>query len=134
MSELYHYGVLGMKWGVRKNNRKLERIKRKANRRGWDSDAENAAVTRTKSIKQMSNAELRKLNERTQLERTYSQLNPKSISKGWSYVVKAGAVMGTALTIYNNSNTIVNIGKNIGGKILDVSGNMILKDLAKGLR
>ena len=57
----------------------------------------------------MSDAELRKVINRLQMERQYSQLRPSNINKGKEYaqkVFKAGttvaAVTTTALTIYNN--------------------------------
>ena len=61
-----------------------------------------------KSIKSMSDAELRNRLNRLQMERQYSQLSESSVNKGKEYaqkVFKAGttvaAVTTTALTIYN---------------------------------
>lgn len=122
--ELYHHGVKGMKWGVRKKERKLSRIRKKAGKRSWSEDAKIAAEIRTKNPKQMSNAEMRKLNERTRLEREYNQLNPSTINRGLSYVGKTAAIMGTALSLYNNSNQIIKIGKTVGDRVV---GNMIGK-------
>ena len=127
--ELYHYGVLGMKWGVRKSERQLAGIRKKAKRDGWSEDAKSAAEIRTKNPKQMSNAEMRKLNERTQLERNYKQLHPSTISRGFSAVAKAGAIMGTAILVYNNANTLRKIGKPAADKVIDFVGDMVLSDM-----
>lgn len=127
--ELYHHGIKGMKWGVRRSKKKLARIQKKASKRSWSEDAKTASEIRTKSPKQMSNAEMRKLNERTRLEREYSQLHPNAVSKGFSYVGKTAAIMGTALTLYNNSNTIIKVGKTAGNKIVDIAGNMVMRDI-----
>ena len=132
-SELYHYGVLGMKWGVRKSDRQLSSVRKKASKRGWSEDAKTAREIRTKNVNQMSNAELRKPNERTQLERNYKQLHPSTVSRGFSAVAKAGAVMGTALAIYNNANQISKIGKSVGGKIIDTVGDMVIKDINRSI-
>jgi hypothetical protein len=95
---LTHYGVLGMKWGQRKAQRKAARATRKAEREQWSDDATNAARIRTKKMKQMSNAELRALNERLQLERQYKDLNQKKKSAGQKFVndVMVGAAKDTA--------------------------------------
>lgn len=80
-NELRHYGILGMKWGVRKN-----RTRGVSKKRDMSSDAKDAANLKKKKVYQMSNAELKKLNERMQLERTYSDLKRKKASQ-----IKKGA-------------------------------------------
>lgn len=46
MNELKHFGVLGMKWGVRRSRQKLDRLTRKAK----DQQAKRAEVRSTKGI------------------------------------------------------------------------------------
>lgn len=130
-NELYHYGILGMKWGVRRSEAQLARVGRKARKGNWSEDAKNASEIKTKSVKQMSNAELRKLNERQQLENQYKQLNPSSIKKGAAYVAGATAVMTTALAFYNTSNSTVKTGKSVCNKIIDSVGDFVMSDLNK---
>ena len=77
----------------------------------------------------MSNAELRKLTERAQLEQNYKKLNPNAIKKGWKYVVLGAGVMGTALSIYNSSNQLVTVGKIVGNGIANAVGNQLMKEL-----
>lgn len=84
-NELYHYGILGMKWGVKRAS-KASRIEKRAKKKNWSEDAETAAKIKTKNVKQMSNAELRKLNERLQLEKQYSQLTKKETIPGQKFV------------------------------------------------
>lgn len=129
--ELKHYGILGMKWGVRRSEAQLARIRGKSQKGNWSDDAKNAAEIKTKSVKQMSNAELRKLNERQQLENQHKQLNPSIFKKGVAYVAGATAVMATAVNLYNTSNNTVKIGKTVGNKIIDSVGNMVMSDLNK---
>lgn len=127
-NELYHYGVLGMKWGVRRNRSRSGGSRRK---RFMSDDAREASAIKKKKVNQMSNAELKKLNERKRLEQEYSRLNPNAAKKGWKFVAGAAGIMGTALAVYNNSNQIVQIGKKAGGKIVDVVGNQLLKEIAR---
>lgn len=85
-NELRHYGILGMKWGVRRSQAQLARIGKKAKKQDWSEDAKTAAEIRTKKVKQMSNAELKKLNERTRLEKEYKNLNKKDKAAGQKFV------------------------------------------------
>ena len=127
-NELYHYGVLGMKWGVRRDRSRSSGSRRK---RSMSDDAREASAIKKKKVSQMSNAELKKLNERSRLEQEYSRLNPGAVRKGWKFVAGAAGIMGTTLAVYNNSNQLVQLGRKAGGKIVDVAGNQILKELAR---
>lgn len=145
-NELYHHGVKGMKWGVRRDRKKQEKqlakqwakgspkntvkvkaeihkdgsatvteyrvVKKKKNKtRGWSKDAKRANSIKKKSVKQMSNAELKELNKRMELESNYRRLNPNKVKTGLAYVGMTAGAMGTVISLYNNSNTLINIGK-----------------------
>lgn len=111
-NELTHYGIKGMKWGVRRyQNKDGSYTPAGRKRRNWSEDAITAREIKKKKVKQMSNAELKKLNERTRLEQEYSRLNPSTVKKGWTYVGAAAGVLGTVAGIYNNSNTLIKAGK-----------------------
>lgn len=75
--ELYHYGVLGMKWGVRRkrNSSNVETVKPKK-----------------KTLSEMSDDELRSKLNRLQMEKQYKDLvrtlNPKQESKAKTFVKK----------------------------------------------
>ena len=114
--ELYHYGILGMKWGVRRAQKKLNRIDRKSKKENWSSDATEAAKIKTKKVNQMSNAELNKLNNRKNLERNYSQLNPGVIKKGLIAAGTVAGVLGTIAAIHSNGGKVISIGKDYVSK------------------
>lgn len=90
-NELYHHGVKGMKWGVRKTPVRSSSgttRKRKSNTFSlFKKTTRNASVAKsspaqTKSVKDMSDDELRRKIERVRLEQQYQQLNPKTVSRG----------------------------------------------------
>ena len=115
-NELYHYGVPGMKWGVRKSEDKLSRISSRSKKEKWSEDATEVAKLKTKKVSQMSNAELKKVNTRKDLEQNYHRLNPSAIKKGLAIAGATVAAMGTVAALYQNSEKLVNIGKKICSK------------------
>ena len=115
--ELYHYGVKGMKWGIRKEHQSSDSRKKRSKMEDWSDDAKEANRISKKKVSQMSNAELQQLNNRKNLEQQYSRLNPSTISRGMKYVATAATITGTAITIINNSDKIIKIGKDVVQKI-----------------
>lgn len=111
--------------------KKVSKLEDKIEKSKPSDDARRASELKKKNVRQMSNAELRALNERTRLEQEYSRLNPGAMKKGWKFVAGAAGVMGTTLAIYNNSSQIVNAGKTVANKIVDAAGNMVMNDLRK---
>lgn len=97
MLYLAHYGVKGMKWGVRK---KYVPHPRKSNgktnaRRIYENFKQKKANKSTqavnpkpakRSVRDMSDDELRSAINRMQMERTYAQLTAKEVSKGKKFV------------------------------------------------
>lgn len=81
---LAHYGVLGMKWGVRKD-KKSSGVKKRRSRK--------------KELKSMSDDELRKKINRLNMERQYKDLTKTNLEKGKDYV------MGIASTSYKAATT-----------------------------
>ena len=98
-NELYHYGVLGMRWGKRKSR--------------MSQDAREAKALKKKKVSEMSNAELRKLNERRNLERNYKNLNPSAIAKGVAIVGTTAAVLGSINGIRENGGKLLKVGKTV---------------------
>ena len=106
-----------MKWGVRRFQNKdgsyTPAGKKRRSQEGWSDDAKEAASIKKKSVNQMSNSELRKLNERQNLERQHKQLNPSRVKRGMAVVAAIAGGMGTIAALYNNSNQLIKAGKAI---------------------
>lgn len=106
---LAHYGIKGMRWGKRSRSAESSSSSSKE-APSTSSDHEKASELKTKKISSMSNAELKALNNRMQLEKTYSELmsTPNaqvSTSKGMKYVKDAVAVAGTVRQVYDLYNS-----------------------------
>lgn len=68
---LEHYGVKGMKWGVRKDRTGVG-----ASSASASEDHINVAALRKKKVSQLSNAEIKAVTERMNLEKKYREMNP----------------------------------------------------------
>lgn len=81
-----HTGIKGMRWGVRRT-RSTPIAKQKQKKKSEVSeDYKKARVLKTKKISEMSDAELKALNGRLQLEKQYKDLSPKKLSSGKKFV------------------------------------------------
>ena len=114
-NELYHYGIKGMKWGVRRTPEQLGHVKKAASSAGkavgsatkkaasaagkaYSSHrqkkadkkaAEEEKKRRRKPISELTDDELRQRISRLELEKRYRDLQPQKISKGESFVARA---------------------------------------------
>ena len=111
--ELKHYGVKGMKWGVRKSVSGYKRAGMVTKKRQLAKDKKDLERDR---VKKMTNEDLQVANKRMQLERQYSQLKKQTqvVSTGRRVVTDfvngtgtatKGAVQGAIAA------TIVKVGK-----------------------
>lgn len=102
--DLKHYGIKGMRWGIRKD--------RSASR---SADSVAAKKLKRKRIEEMSNTELAQLNKRLQLERQYKDLTKKDTNPGLKFV----------------SNVLQESGKNLATKYTQQAGEIAIAQVGK---
>lgn len=103
-TEVKHYGIKGMKWGVRRKEGADGRVVG-GSKRPASSDHTEAQALRKKKVSELSNAELRRLNDRMNLEQNYARLmanNPSKFSKGLKTTQEILKTAGQAYNTYNS--------------------------------
>lgn len=129
-NELYHFGIKGMRWGVRRyqnpdgslTNAGKKRLK-KGQTSNEETDSSNKPSTKsspTKTVKDMSDDELRQAINRLQLEQQYKNLSPKNVSKGKKFVD----------TVTNDvlKPAAIDMGKQVAKSLMTKGVNSLIKD------
>ena len=127
--ELMHYGVQGMRWGVRKRIATT----RSGGKSSVPSHPDYKRAHDKKTVNQMSDNELRERNNRLQMEKQHKELT-KKVSKGKKIL---NAVLATATTtmtiesIYNKVSKFKNskLVKDTSDKVFDKVGDMVVKSI-----
>ena len=121
--DVEHYGVKGMKWGVRKQRPSSGRKRPSSGPRAKTGSQSNApkAKPKKKSVKSMTDEEIRKKIQRLELEKRLRDLTPDDRSRGKRIISRIGdKVMNNAIdTVGNNA-----------GKLI---GNLVFKGMTSAI-
>lgn len=116
---LYHHGIKGQKWGVRRfrnaDGTLTSAGKHRARTQRSDDSARVKAI-RKKKVSQMSNREIQEANTRLQLERQYKDLTKKK-SIGKKAVTAYIATAGTIVAVKGATATYKKLGEAVLKKI-----------------
>ena len=100
LTYLSHHGIKGQKWGVRRTKAALARAARKEGRT-LSPEAARAKTLAKKHRSELTNEELRFLNDRQNLETNNRRLNPNTLEKGQQRTRAALGVIGTGIAVVN---------------------------------
>ena len=101
-SDIRHYGVKGMKWGVIKSKTTGRRRKNPSS-----EDHNESRALKKRKLRTLSNAEIAKVNKRLQLEQNYRKLNPGHVARGKALAKGIIATAGTAASLYAIKDNVV---------------------------
>lgn len=122
MTTLKHYGVKGMKWGVRKDRPRVTRTKPD---RTPSKDAQNYAAiaqkARRSGVNSLSDNELDIFNRRATKVRQYESVKPSPVTKGMRFVQVTAGVLGGVGAIYafSKSPLAQDVGRLLSGTTTD---------------
>lgn len=122
-NSLYHFGIKGMKWGIRRYQNKDGSLTLQGKMR-YSEDYKRAHSG--KNIKEMSDTELRNVNNRLQMERQYSSLTRKT-SRGKKIVQTLITTAGTLAAAEGAYKTY----KKYGDQAINAIGNLVVSELRK---
>ena len=124
INELQHWGIKGMRWGVRRYQNKDGSLTPAGEKRYANNHEDYNKAHDDKSVSSMSDAELKARNNRLQMEKQYRELtNKKSVGKNIviGFIKTAGTITAImyAYMVY----------KDIGHGALDKIGDFVVKGI-----
>lgn len=110
--QIVHYGVLGMRWGVRR-----EEVGNGGSQKMVAPDHKDYADNSKRPIREMSNAELKRIIERDRLEREAKTASRTPMTRGMAAVTKFLSNTATMATVALATPAVVWAGKQLLSKI-----------------
>ena len=113
--ELYHWGIKGMKWGVRRYQNKDGTLTSEGKKHYSQDHEDYTRVHTKKSVREMSDSELNARINRLQKEQQYERLtaSPSKLQKAIKIAGTTATALGTVMTLYNNGSNAMKLGKSI---------------------
>ena len=148
--ELYHHGILGQKWGVRRYQnadgsyteagkihrsgaeRRLTLREKKESR--FSDDEKRFRDLKKKKPYEMTNQEMNDFNNRANLLQNYKRLNPSLVSKGLAAVAGVTATMMVANKFFGAGKALSKNAEPIVAAVIDKLGDYVISDLSEGLK
>lgn len=139
-NELYHFGIKGQKWGIRRYQNPDGTLteagkRRKAKEESLSDDEKRFRELKKKKFSEMSNDEVNEYNNRANLYQNYKRLTPSKIAKGMAIIA---SVTGTMMAVNKLVSTSKQFNKNIKeivvDPVIDKLGNIVVSDMNKRLK
>lgn len=113
--ELYHWGIKGMKWGVRRYQNKDGTLTSEGKKHYSQDHEDYTRVHTKKSVREMSDSELNARINRLQKEQQYERLTAShsKLRKAIKIAGTTATALGTVMTLYNNGSNAMKLGKSI---------------------
>lgn len=111
---LAHYGVKGMKWGVRRSRKERQQLKfgGKTERKS-SADHIYSRQLKAKKTHELSNQELKALNNRLTQEARLKQLSPSVVDRGHKQVKNLLTITATTTTALALRKPALDLGKQL---------------------
>ena len=155
--ELYHHGILGQRWGVRRyqnpdgsyteagkihrsgnsgegSNRKPKRTLREIRESRLSDDERRFRELKKKKPYEMTNQEMNDFNNRANLLQNYKRLNPSTVSKGLAIVASITGTMMIANKFFGAGKALSKNAEPIVAAVIDKLGDYVISDLSEGLK
>ena len=124
-NELYHYGVLGMKWGVRRSKNQLDRAAGRRSKKQSADDERKAAMKKdVKNRRTLSDGDLKKRVERIKMEKQLRELTAEEIAPGKKFASEVMTASGKKVA------TALVTGATLYGIKVAMTKSFDIKDLA----
>lgn len=124
VGNLAHWGIKGMRWGIRRSDAELARANGSASADAVRAKETLTSIKRSGSVAAASDSDLRHLVNRINLEKQYSDIQNSTFEKGHAQVK-------TLLSVGDTANRAIQFSQSPAGKLL-ASSLGLTKTAAKG--
>jgi len=139
-NELKHYGILGMRWGVRRGSNSSGGSGRSSSKKRsikTSDDFNKIVKLKKKRVEEMSNEEISAVIKRMDLQRRYKDLNPSRADKGRKAVKDTISGIGKVAGVAGSIAALAAVGNAFYKKVAPKVASMVdshLDTAIKGIR